>query len=239
MSSGSMAAGSKKVAIIDYGMGNLFSVIQACSQVGLEAETTASKEKILAADAVVLPGVGAFGDAMKTLLKLDLDGVIRDVAASETPLVGICLGMQLMMTESEEFGSNKGLSIIEGQVRRLDRGQSNEGRAQALKVPQVGWNRINKPVVASNSNGLNSNGWKAVLLSDIPDGEYMYFVHSYYTEPADSSVITSTTEYGISQFCSSVKKGNVFACQFHPERSGHQGLKMYQNLATMLRKKTS
>ncbi len=229
MSNGSVGAASRKVAIIDYGMGNLFSVIQACHQVGLEAGTTADRDTILVADAVVLPGVGAFGDAMKTLVKLDLDGVIKDVAASDTPMMGICLGMQLMMSESEEFGSHKGLGIIDGQVRKLEGGPGNQVGNQVLKVPQVGWNRINKPGKAANDDD-----WNAALLSEIPNGEYMYFVHSYYTKPTDSTVITSMTDYGTGEFCSSVQRGNVFACQFHPERSGHQGLKMYQNLANIL-----
>jgi len=234
MSSGSTGGASRKIAIIDYGMGNLFSVIQACNQAGLEAGTTADRDTILAADAVVLPGVGAFGDAMNTLVKLDLDGVIKDVAASDTPLMGICLGMQLMMTESEEFGCHKGLGLIDGQVRRLKGGPGNQTGKQALKVPQVGWNRINKPGKTGNDDD-----WNAALLSGIPSGEYMYFVHSYYTEPTDFTTITSMTDYGTSEFCSSVQTGNVFACQFHPERSGHQGLKMYQNLANILGNSTS
>ena len=195
------------------------------------AETTASRQEILAADAVILPGVGAFGDAMKTLLRLDLDGVLRDVAASDTPLLGICLGMQLMMTESQEFGSHSGLGIIEGQVSLL---QAVRGEPQAYKVPQVGWNQVQKP--PPDAAGSN---WDATLLSDIPDGEYMYFVHSYYAQPTDESVITSLTTYGPRRFCSSVRKDNVFACQFHPERSGPQGLKMYQNLARMLKASNS
>lgn len=209
----------RKVVIVDYGMGNLFSVKHACEHVGLKAKITASSEEILAADAVILPGVGAFGDAMASLHSLGLLDVLREVAASRTILIGICLGMQLLMTRSYEFGHHYGLGVIDGEVVRF------EGRINGVdksKVPQVGWNRIYQ-------TGLGS--WNDSFLEGLADGEFMYFVHSFYTKPTDSNLILSTTRYGDIEFCSSLRRGNVFACQFHPERSGCDGLRIYQNLA--------
>jgi len=222
-----------RVAIVDYGMGNLFSVKEACREVGLTAEITSSQQDILNADAVILPGVGAFGDAMNTLDKLDLASVLQEIAASSKPLVGICLGMQLLMTESHEFGRHRGLGIIEGEVLRL---QVWADGARTLKVPQVGWNRIHEPDRADPDAGHGPNhiDWDETLLSGLPDGGYLYFVHSFYASPVDESVVTSITKYGPVEFCSSLQFGSVFACQFHPERSGLQGLKVYQNLARSL-----
>jgi glutamine amidotransferase len=215
----------KHVAIVDHGLGNLFSVAQACRTVGLAATITADRGVILRADAVVLPGVGAFGDAMATLRRLDLVGPIRDLAAAGRPLVGICLGVQLLMTESCEFGQHEGLGIIEGHVVPL--GQPMES-GRRLKVPQVGWNRIAAP------GGDATGRWSGTLLDGLPDREFMYFVHSYVVVPAAPSVVLSTTRYGDVEFCSSVRSGRVFACQFHPERSGRKGLEVYRNLRRLL-----
>ncbi len=212
------------LAIVDYSLGNLFSVKQACAHVGLEAVITSSRKDILKADAVILPGVGAFGDAMATLHRLDLVGVLRDVAASGKPLVGICLGVQLLLTESHEFGRHSGLGVIDGPVVLLD--QPQEG-GRRLKIPQIGWNRVGKPTGAEDP-------WKDTLLEGIADGEYMYFVHSYVVQPQDPKVVLSTTRYGQIEFCSSIRSGNIFACQFHPERSGSEGLKVYHNLKKLV-----
>lgn len=211
------------VAIVDYGLGNLFSIEQACAFVGLNSIITSTKEDILGADAVILPGVGAYGDAMLTLHRLDLVNVLRDISESPKPLVGICLGLQLLMTESYEFGHHKGLGIIEGPVVPFDAPKEEE---HILKVPQIGWNRIFQP-----ANGLR---WHGTLLDRIDEGEYMYFVHSYTVQPQESNVILSTSRYGQIEFCSSIQSGNVFACQFHPERSGLEGIQIYRNLATQL-----
>lgn len=218
-------AQKSRVAIVDYGMGNLFSVSQACERVGLDVTITASHRDMLSADAVILPGIGAFGDAMATLNRLDLVEVLRDVAASGKPLVGICLGLQLLMTESFEFGRHKGLGIIQGQVVGFD--NPVEG-ARKLKVPQVGWNSIHQ--VNRSVNGKD-RGWADSPLAEIANGEFMYFVHSYIVQPEDQSVILSTSSYGQVEFCSSIQVQNIFACQFHPERSGIEGLKIYRNLA--------
>ncbi len=219
-----------KVAIVDHGLGNLYSVKHACLHIGLEAEITSSRRDILSADAVILPGVGAFGDAMATLHRLDLVSVLRDIAVSRKPLLGICLGVQLLMTESYEFGRHKGLGIIEGAVVRFDHPREGE---RILKVPQIGWNRICRYTPTDNSG---SDPWAGTLLEEVRDRERMYFVHSYVVQPQDSSVILSISRYGQIEFCSSVHRGNVFACQFHPERSGVQGLEIYRNLARQLQR---
>jgi imidazole glycerol-phosphate synthase subunit HisH len=215
---------SRRVAIVDYGLGNLFSVEQACQAVGLSASITPDRRAIEQADAVILPGVGAFGDAMATLRRLDLVGVLRDVAGSGRPFIGICLGVQLLMDESCEFGRHEGLALIPGEVVPL--GHPREGDRR-LKVPQVGWNRIHP---ARGSAG----DWAATPLAGLADGEFMYFVHSYIVVPDDASVVVSTTRYGDVDFCSSLQSGNVFACQFHPERSGRRGLQVYANLHKMV-----
>jgi glutamine amidotransferase len=209
-----------RVAVVDYGMGNLFSVKLACEQAGLQAVITRDKRDVLTAAAVILPGVGAFGTAMDALRKLDLVEPLREVVASRTPLVGICLGMQLLLTESHEFGLHKGLGIIEGEVARLE----SLGTDRSLKVPQVGWNRI---------YGAGRE-WKETLLEGLADGAFMYFVHSFYCKPADPDVVMATTRYGALEFCAGLRRRNVFACQFHPERSGRQGLTIYRNLAAAI-----
>lgn len=208
-----------QVAIVDYGMGNLFSVKHACEQAGMRATITTSRQEIRSADAVILPGVGAFGDAMHALEHLDLAGVLRDIAGTRKPLVGICLGMQLLMTVSYEFGRHQGLGIIAGEVVRLE--DSVDG-VRKLKVPQVGWNRIHQ---------TTHSAWEQSLLKSVEDREFMYFVHSFYVKPGDSSLVLSMSKYGPVEFCSSLHRDNVFACQFHPERSGPSGIRIYQNLA--------
>lgn len=207
------------IAIVDYGIGNLFSIQKACEQVGLVAHITSSAPEILGARAVILPGVGAFGDAMETLKKLNLVTVIKEVASSGKPLVGICLGMQLLMTESYEFGHHLGLNLITGIVQRFDQPHKSQ---KTLKVPQVGWNRIYKTDIEKDGDGL---------LSSIAEGEFMYFVHSYYVVPQNPTVWSSKSRYGSIEFCSSLRQGNIYAFQFHPERSGAKGLTIYRKLA--------
>ena len=207
---------SKKVAIIDYGMGNLFSVKLACEQVGLDSLITNNKAEILTADALILPGVGAFADAMNDLSKMDLVNTIKEFINSGKPFLGICLGMQLLMTESEEFGKHKGLDIIKGKVLKFDNKKE--------KVPQVGWNKI-----------IKNKDWENSLAENLSDGEYMYFVHSFYCQPEDEEIILSETDYAGETYCSSLKKDNIFACQFHPEKSGEKGLLIYKNLANLIK----
>lgn len=220
-----------KVAIVDYGMGNLFSVRQACEHARLNVDITSSREEILGADAVILPGIGAFGDAMQTLARLDLVGVLRDVAAMGKPLIGVCLGLQLLMTESLEFGLHKGLGIIPGQVVKFDNPVED---ARALKVPQVGWNSVHQVRRTGEEDA-----WRDSPLAGLMDGEFMYFVHSYIVQPEDQAVVLSLSRYGQIEFCSSIHSENIFACQFHPERSGTEGLKIYHNLASHIERHTS
>lgn len=204
---------SKKTAIVDYGMGNMFSVLRACANAGLNAVLTADKKEVESASAVILPGVGAFGPAMENLNKLDLVAPLKDFYSSGRPFMGICLGFQLLMTESEEFGLNRGLDIIKGTVLKFP-AQNSEG----AKVPQIGWNAIKK-----------CRSWDGTALEGLADGEFMYFVHSFYVKPDLRETAFSTTSYAGIEYASSVSSGNVFACQFHPEKSAWNGLKIYKN----------
>lgn len=216
------------VSIIDYGMGNLFSVKQACEHAGLKTIITSDKEDILNFDAAILPGVGAFGDAMENLEKMDLIKPILDFINSDKPFMGICLGMQLLMSESEEFGRHKGLDIIKGRVVKFS---VKNSFGETEKVPQVCWNRINKPLAP---NGVT---WDDSPLAGICNDEFMYFVHSYYCKPANNEIILSITRYADTEYCSSILWKNIFACQFHPERSALQGLKVYKNWSYLIKGK--
>ena len=214
-----------KVSVVDYGMGNLFSVAQACAKVGLLCEITSNKDEIKKSDALILPGVGAFGDAMDNLRALDLVSTIKDFIQEGKPFMGVCLGMQLLMSQSEEFGAHRGLDVIEGPVVRFS---NKEGKK--IKVPHVGWNRIFIP------GAHKTDYWKETPVREIADGEFMYFVHSYYAVPENEDVILSVTTYEGVDYCSSILYKNVFASQFHPERSGDEGLKIYENWYENLKK---
>jgi glutamine amidotransferase len=202
-----------KVAIIDYGMGNLRSVQKAFEAVGHEAVVTRDRRVIDDASRLVLPGVGAFGDCMANLKRYELvDPILRSIARGK-PFLGICLGLQLLFTESYEFGRHNGLDLVSGTVKRFPFEPSTD--AVRLKVPHMGWNAvtIRRP---------------APPLSGIESGAHFYFVHSYYVEPTDLGVTATSTEYGI-PFVSSVWRDNVFACQFHPEKSQSAGLQIIRN----------
>ena len=214
------------VAIVDYGMGNLFSIKNACENVGLSAAVTSDPETIANSRAVILPGVGAFGDAMVHLKELDLITPIRETAFSGKPFLGICLGMQLLVSRSFEFGEHQGLDIIKGDVVKFE--DPVDEMARKLKVPQVGWNHVFAGEKAR---------WEGSLLAGVPEGEFMYFVHSYYVKPDEDDVVLSVSKYGNIQFCSSLAQGNIWACQFHPERSGIKGMKLYENFARYIKEK--
>jgi len=213
------------VAIVDYGMGNLFSVKHACEHAGLVGRITNSSADVLNADAVILPGVGAFGDAMETLSRLDLVAALKEFARSSKPLVGICLGQQLLMTESYEFGHHAGLGFLPGSVVRFEDPRWAHGK---LKVPQVCWNQMFR------SGAGDNDPWAGTLLEGLPDGVYMYFVHSYYVRTADPTICVAKTRYGHIEFCSALSYRNIFALQCHPERSASHGLQIYRNLAARL-----
>jgi glutamine amidotransferase len=214
-----------RVAIVDLGMGNLHSVSLACGHVGLSSVRTTEPGDVASADAVILPGVGAFGAAMDALRRHGLVDALRSFVESGRPLFGICLGMQLLLEESEEFGFHQGLGLIRGSVRRLPYDPANP----QLKVPQVGWNAIFR-----RDDDASADGWAETPLASLADGVTMYFVHSYYTVPEDNEVALSTTTYGGLTYCSSLLRGTVFGCQFHPERSGPRGLDIYRNWASAL-----
>jgi glutamine amidotransferase len=227
-----------KAAIVDYGLGNLFSVKHACEHVRMQAVITSSKDEIFHADVVILPGVGAFGDAIAALKRLDLMNPLKEIAASDKPLIGICLGMQLLMTESFEFGHHKGLGIIVGPVVKFE---DPVGALGKLKVPQVGWNRIYEKTgrrTRQQGKGTSQDSWSASPLQGLDDGEFMYFVHSYYAKPEDPDVVLSASCYGNVEFCSSLRHRNIFASQFHPERSGLQGLHIYRNVASLIQRRS-
>ena len=196
------------IAIIDYGMGNLRSVQKGFERVGCQAQVTREASKIASARGVVLPGVGAFHACMENLQRFGLIEPIRETVREKKPFLGICLGFQLLFSESEEFGKQKGLDLFSGKVVgfNLDSG---------LKVPHMGWNRVEKKKQSPFMEGISS-------------GDYVYFVHSFYVIPNDVSVIATTTEYG-SSFVSSIATDHLFACQFHPEKSQELGLRILSN----------
>jgi glutamine amidotransferase len=202
------------IAIIDYQVVNLRSIEKAFERLGARAEVTSDPDLIRRAERVVLPGVGAFKAGMQQLDRLGLEPVIREVIDAGTPFLGICLGMQLLMTESEEFGRHRGLGVIPGRVVRFP----TETPAMAgLKVPHMGWNEAS---IRRRSDAL----------SGIPDKGYFYFVHSYYVEPDDPQVVAAETVYGV-RFASVVVRRNVVACQFHPEKSQALGLAFLRRFA--------
>ena len=196
------------IAVIDYDAGNIKSVEKALLSLGQSAVITREPEDILKADGVVLPGVGAFGDAMEKLHAYGLVPVIRRCVEQNKPFLGICLGLQILFESSEESPGVKGLEILKGRVVRLP-------EEAGLKIPHIGWNDLRFP-----NQGR--------LFRGIPEGAYVYFVHSYYLIAEDAGIVTATTEYG-ADIHASVEKGNVFACQFHPEKSSEIGLRILRN----------
>jgi len=213
------------ISIVDYGLGNLFSIQRACEISGMEATLSDDPETLMKANAVLLPGVGAFGDAMAALKKRSLIGPLNDIAISGKPLIGICLGLQLLMTESHEFGSHPGLDIIPGTVELLPGGVLDGGSGGKLKVPHVGWRPVEFP---------NTGGWRNSFLEGIEEGTFMYFAHSYYVKPSNPEVVLCQTRYGDQVFCSAIHQGNIHAFQFHPERSALHGIRVFQNISKFL-----
>ena len=201
------------IAIIDYGLGNLFSLQSSFKAIGEEVIVTGNAEEIRACDRLVLPGVGAFRDAAALLSETGLDEVIREEAAAGKPILGICLGMQLLLEKSYEYGEWDGLGLIPGAIRPI-----KEAIDQDLLIPQIGWNAL-------------TLYHDHPLFADIREGDYVYFVHSYYADAAPEHVI-ATTEYGAT-LTAAVAKGNVMGCQFHPEKSGPVGLSILKQFANM------
>lgn len=200
------------IAIIDYDAGNIKSVEKALQKLGQEVVITRDAETILNADKVILPGVGAFGDAMTNLKKYNLDQVIYQVVEKQTPFLGICLGLQLLFERSDESKGVAGLGILEGEILRIP-DQDN------LKIPHMGWNSLHF-----------RNGGR--LFQGLEENSYVYFVHSYYLKAKDEEIVKATTEYS-THIHASVEKGNVFACQFHPEKSSDVGLQILKNFVEL------
>ena len=209
----------KKIAIIDYKLGNLFSVKHACDYIGLDSVITSDASYILNADALILPGVGAFGEGMNHINDLGLSSVIKEKVSEGIPLFGICLGLQMLFTESEEFGNFKGLDIIKGKILKFPKNY----KSNYLRVPQIGWNKIYR----QNEKLLNPSS-----LFGIKDATFMYFIHSFYAKPDNETEVLVKTNYCGFEYCSAVfNKKNVFATQFHPEKSGANGLMIYKQWA--------
>lgn len=200
------------VAVIDYDAGNIKSVQKALEFLGEQVIVTRDRGEILAAERVILPGVGNFGDAMARLNDFGLCSVIREVAARQTPFLGICLGLQLLFEESEESPGVRGLGLLPGRIVRIP-------RTEGLKIPQIGWNALKYP-----SEGR--------LFQDVPEGSYVYFVHSYYLQAKEKEIVKATAEYGVTVEAS-VEKENIFACQFHPEKSSGTGLQILKNFLSV------
>ena len=201
------------IAIIDYDAGNIKSVEKALQKLNAEVVITKDAEEILRADKVILPGVGAFGDAMDNLKKYGLDKVIHQVVEKGTPFLGICLGLQLLFERSDETPGAIGLGILEGEVLRIPDKDN-------LKIPHMGWNSLH----------LQNQGR---LFQGISEQSYVYFVHSYYLKAKDADIVKATTDYGVN-IHASVEKGNVFACQFHPEKSSDVGLQILKNFVELV-----
>ncbi len=200
------------IAIIDYDAGNIRSVENAFNYIGQETIVTRDKDIILNADKVVLPGVGSFGDAMDKLKKYNLIGTIEEVCSKKTPFIGICLGLQLLFKSSDESKGVSGLGILDGEILRIP-------DAPGIKIPHIGWNSLE----------ISKDGR---LFKEIDNQSYVYFVHSYYLKAKEESIVKASTEYGC-HIHASVEKDNVFACQFHPEKSGDVGLKILSNFAAL------
>ena len=200
------------IAVIDYDAGNIKSVEKALMALGETAVITRDRKEILSAEKVILPGVGAFGDAMEKLRGYGLEEIIQEVVSRKTPFLGICLGLQLLFESSEETPGVKGLGILKGKIMKIP-------DAAGLKVPQIGWNSLKFP----NSGRL---------FRGICEDAYVYFVHSYYLQAEEPEIVTATTEYAV-QIHASVEKGNVFACQFHPEKSSDVGLQILRNFVNL------
>jgi len=216
--------GGGTIGVVDYGMGNLRSVGKALEFAGFPVIVSGSRRELSRCRGIVLPGVGAFRDCMANLRRQELLPFLADVLAEDRPFLGICLGLQVLFAESEEFGRHEGLGVFPGKVVRFPRGGSGQpppGERMALKVPHMGWNRVS--IVRDHP-----------VLRGIPDGTYFYFVHSYYVLPEDPSVVVCRTPYGV-EFTAGVGRGNLLAVQFHPEKSQAAGLAILSNFGRLCR----
>ena len=205
------------ITIVDYQMGNLRSVQKACESVGIAAKISSDPHEIAASEKLILPGVGGFGDAIAELRRRDLVEPIRDFAASGQPMLGICLGLQLLFETGYEGGTHQGIGLLAGDVVRFD--WKRLGIESPLKIPHMGWNQVRKTA-------------DVPILKETNDDTYFYFVHSYYVRPADPSIVALTCQYGV-DFCAMIRKDNLYATQFHPEKSQAEGLKLLAAFAAL------
>ena len=208
------------ISIIDLGLSNLYNVKLACDKIKIKSKFVSSAEEINNSKALILPGVGSFKVAMQRLRKLKLEKPIKNFIKMNKPFLGICLGRQLLFSSGEESGKTRGLDIFKGSVKKFKYEKTTKIR---YSVPHVGWNSINF-----------KKGKKNEILDGISEKDFMYFVHSYYVDTPDKKIISTKTTYGKKKFCSSVTFKNLFACQFHPERSGEKGIKIYKNFKKII-----
>lgn len=223
-----MTKKNKNIAIIDYGVGNLHSLIKAFNNFGQNAFITEEMNDIKSADAIVLPGVGAFKSGMKGLIVRGLVNTVKDFSKTGKPILGICLGAQLLMSKGYEFGAFDGLDIISGEVSVFKKIKD--------KIPHIGWNEVyqKKLKVESVKLKVKNTKWKGTILNSIRENSDLYFVHSYLLKPKNKKNILSLTKYGGLEFCSAIYKDNIYGCQFHPEKSGETGLKIIKNFINLI-----
>ena len=212
-----------RAAIIDFGGGNLYNVRRACLHVGLEAFITDDPREAAAAEGLILPGVGAMAQAVERLQRAGLSSVVADASAAGTPILGVCLGFQLLMSRGTEFGEYAGLGFFRGSVQRFP---DTDVEGRLLRVPHIGWSPVRPP---------KGKSWENSLLAGVPEGSSMYFVHSYYVAPESPENVIAVASYGGREFAAAMEFGNMFASQFHPERSGEIGLRVYERYAQRVR----
>ena len=212
-----------KTAIVDLNAGNLYSVMQACRATKLNSYITADPQQVLEAEAIILPGVGSFPTAIHALKTSGMYQVLCERISKGIPLMGICLGYQLLMKESHEFGVHVGLGVFDGVVLSLRKSCPDP----SIKIPNIGWREISSPEI---NNGVNPvDLWNGTMLEQVENNSQFYFVHSFYTEIAEVETVLARSKFHEIEYACAAQKGNVFGCQFHPERSGELGLKIYQN----------
>ncbi len=211
---------STRVAIVDYGIGNVFSVARALEHCGAEAYLTADPVKIEKADYLILPGVGAFADAMKGLREKNLLDAVKSFCLRDRPFMGICLGMQMMLDSTEEFGHHEGIGLIPGRVEAIP---DHDASGKRHKLPHIGWNRLL----------FNEGNYDDRLLSGVESGSFVYFVHSFSASPQEQERRVADTEYNGCRISAIIKSGNLYGCQFHPEKSGKVGLKLITNFISL------